>query len=91
MIDEGILLWQTHLLGFVHRGLTNPKQEYVKSKAANSKKRQQNTWKRVWKMWELSNHPGPDARAGLFIVGDQRSYYNALTALNYLPANRVYN
>jgi hypothetical protein len=42
-------------------------------------------------MWELSNHPGPGVRAGLFITGDQWSYYNAITALNYLPTNRVYN
>jgi hypothetical protein len=30
-------------------------------------------------------HPGLGARMGLFILEDQGSYYNVVTALNYLP------
>jgi hypothetical protein len=37
------------------------------------------------KTWEHFNHSKLVLRAGLFIVGDQGSYYNVVTALNYMP------
>jgi hypothetical protein len=42
-------------------------------------------WRSTWKIKEYFNTPRLGAHEGLFIVEDQWSYYNIVTALNYLP------
>jgi hypothetical protein len=43
------------------------------------------------KSQSIFHRPKLAARVGLFIVEDQESYYNALNAPNYLPANTVHS
>jgi hypothetical protein len=42
-------------------------------------------WRSAQKIREHFNRPGLGGRVGPFTVEDQGSYYNAITALNYLP------
>jgi hypothetical protein len=42
-------------------------------------------WRSSQKFLPINNRPEQGAHTGLFIVEDQRSYYNTLNAPNYLP------
>jgi hypothetical protein len=42
-------------------------------------------WQSTQKIREHFNRPRLGARTGLFIVGDQGSYYNTIITLNYQP------
>jgi hypothetical protein len=68
------------ILGFSSQGLSNS----IKSREQMKSKRE--ICGMVWKVVSTSFfRPQRGARAGLFIVGDQRSHYNALNAPNHLP------
>jgi hypothetical protein len=66
------------MLGSKSRGLTNPNEG--DTMVMNSR-----IGHVVLKFLPIINHPGLRARASLFIVGDQESYYNALNTHNHLP------
>jgi hypothetical protein len=42
-------------------------------------------WQGARKVMEHLSHRELGARVGLFIAKDQRSYYNVVTVLSYLP------
>jgi hypothetical protein len=73
------------MLGFDSRGLTNSNMSVTKGKMV-----EHDTWRVTRKFQSIFHHLELGACAGLFIVADQGSYYNAINALNYLPTNRVH-
>jgi hypothetical protein len=70
------------VLGFDSRGLMNSNRD-VTMKTVNLEN--ETCGERHRNISNLFNHPELGARAGLFIVGDQGSYYNTINAPNYLP------
>jgi hypothetical protein len=74
------------MLGFDSRGLTNSKGDAT-MKIVNLGNETRGESHR--NLNNLFNRPELGARASLFIVEDQGSYYNAINALTTYPANRV--
>jgi hypothetical protein len=81
------------MLGFVAKGQgpTNPEQGKVKWRWQTWQPREHDTCWSTLETREHFNRPGLGACAGLFIAKEQGSYYNIITALNYLPANRLHS
>jgi hypothetical protein len=72
--------WMETNVGICSRRLANHEQENVKVRHSRMKVIERATGSTKNLVIVQSSEPG--ARVGLFIAGDQISYYNAITALN---------